>query len=118
MSAMSDVGLGRLLAAISRTCALPDHAERTVTLFVDNDRAHKAKAVHRLLEKHHHQIQVEWLPAYAPELNLQEDVWQHMRRRVTHNHYFRQMDALLDAVDQFHQELGSDTERVRRLSRE
>ena len=48
--------------------------ERTVTLFVDSGRAHKAKAVHRLLEKHHHQIQVEWLPAYAPELNLQEDV--------------------------------------------
>lgn len=112
----NNVGFRRLLAAISRAYALPDHPERKVTLFVDNDRAHKAKAVHQLLEKHNHQIQVEWLPPYAPELNPQEDVWQHMRRRVTHNHYFEQMDALLDALDQFHQELQSDTEQARRLT--
>jgi hypothetical protein len=39
-----------------------------------------------------------------------------MRRRVTHNHYFEQVDALLSALDQFHQELKSNTEQVRRLS--
>ena len=55
------------------------------------------------------------LPPYAPELNPQEDVWQHMRRRVTHNHYFEQMDALSSALDQFHRELGDDTAQVRRL---
>lgn len=39
-----------------------------------------------------------------------------MHRRVTHNHYFEQMDALLGALDQFHQELNSTPEQVRRLS--
>jgi transposase len=84
-------------------------------LFVDNDQAHKAKVVQRLLAKHDHQIQIEWLPRYAPELDPQEDVWQHMRRRVTHNHYFEQMDALLSALDRFHQELRNDAAQVRRL---
>jgi transposase len=113
----NNVGFRRLLAAISRAYELSSCPERKVILFVDNDRAHKAKAVNRLLEKHNHRIQVEWLPPYAPELNPQEDIWQHMRRRVTHNHYFEHMDALLNALDQFHQELDRDPEQVRRLTR-
>ena len=111
----NNVGFRRLLAAISRAYALPDHPERKVILFVDNDQAHKAKVVQQLLDKHDHQIQIEWLPPYAPELNPQEDIWQHMRRRVTHNHYFGQMAALLTALEQFHQELETDTAQVRRL---
>ena len=111
----NNVGFRRLLAAISRAYDLPAHPERKVILFVDNDRAHKAKAVRRLLEKHENRIQLEWLPSYSPELNAQEDVWQHMRRRVTHNHYFEHMDALLEAVQQFHHQLESEPERVLRL---
>jgi transposase len=85
-----------------------------VILFVDNDKAHSAKAVRQLLEKHD-QIQIEWLPSYSPELNAQEDVWQHMRRRVTHNHYFQHTHALLEAVQQFHQELEDNPRTVLRL---
>lgn len=55
----NNVGFRRLLAAISRAYDLPAHAERKVVLFVDNDKAHKAKAVLRLLEKHDHRIQLE-----------------------------------------------------------
>jgi len=86
-----------------------------VVLFVDNDKPHDAKPVRRLLEKHNYQIQIEWLPTYSPELKPQEDIWQHMRRRVTHNHYFERMDALLEAVEQFHQELEDDPQQVLRL---
>jgi transposase len=111
----NNVGFRRLLATISRAYDLPAHPERKVILFVDNDMAHKAKAVRRLLEKHENRIQLEWLPSYSPELNAQEDVWQHMRRRVTHNHYFEHMDALLEAVEQFHHQLESEPEQVLRL---
>lgn len=111
----NNVGFRRLLAAISRAYELPDHPERKVILFVDNDRAHDAKPVRQLLEKHDQQIQLEWLPSYSPELNPQEDIWQHMRRRVTHNHYFEQIDALLEAVEQFHQELEGDPQQVLQL---
>jgi len=111
----NNVGFRRLLAAISRAYELPTHPQRKVILYVDNDRAHKAKAVRQLLEKHDNRIQLEWLPPYSPELDPQEDVWRHMRRRVTHNHYFEHMDALLEAVKQFHQELESDPDQVLRL---
>jgi transposase len=98
-------GLRRLLAAISRHYALGQHPQRQVILWLDNDKAHKAKAVDRLLSKHNYQIRIEWLPAYSPELNPQEDLWRHMRRRVTHNSYFEQMVRLQQAVADFHQEL-------------
>jgi transposase len=111
----NNVGFRRLLAAISRAYELPAHPGRKVVLFVDNDQAHKAKAVSRLLEKHENRIQLEWLPSYSPELNAQEDIWQHMRRRVTHNHYFEHMDTLLEAVDQFNRELEHEPEQVLRL---
>ena len=113
----NNVGFRRLLAAISRAYDLPAHPERRVILFVDNDKAHKAKHVQHLLKRHDHQIQVEWLPPYSPELNPQEDIWQDMRRCVTHNHYFEHIDVLLEAVREFHQQLGNDPARVLRLLR-
>lgn len=114
-SRRNNVGFRRLLAAISRTYELPTHPERRVVLFVDNDRAHYAKAVRQLLEKHGNRIQVEYLPEYSPELNPQEEIWRHMRRRVTHNHYFEQIGALVEAANQFHQELESSPAQVLRL---
>lgn len=111
----NNIGFRRLLAAISRTLELGEHPQRKVLLFVDNDRAHDAEAVRKLLGKYKDHIQIEWLPTYSPELNPQEDIWQHMRRRVTHNHYFEELDALLEAVEAFHCELEEDQEQVLRL---
>lgn len=48
----NNVGFRRLLAAISRAYELPTHPERKVILFVDNDKAHSAKAVRQLLAVH------------------------------------------------------------------
>lgn len=111
----NNVGFRRLLAAISRHFQLAEQPQRKVILFVDNDKAHDAKVVRKLLAKYAHRIQLEWLPPYSPELNPQEDIWQHMRRRVTHNHYFEQIDSLLAALDHFHQDLEANPEQVRRL---
>ena len=111
----NNVGLRRLLAAIARQYRLGDHPQRRVILFLDNDKAHKAKVVAQLCAKHQHQIQMEWLPAYTPELNPQEDIWQHMRRRVTHNDYFEHMHKLQEAINHFHAELLDDPQQVLRL---
>ena len=111
----NNIGFRRLLAAIARDFQLAEQPQRKVILFVDNDKAHDAKVVRKLLAKYAHRIQLEWLPPYTPELNPQEDIWQHMRRRVTHNHYFEHLDALLAALNHFHQELDTDPEQVHRL---
>jgi transposase len=111
----NNIGLRRLLAAIARHYELGQHPQRQVILWLDNDRAHKARAVERLLSKHNYQIRIEWLPAYSPELNPQEDIWRHLRRRVTHNFYFGHMDRLQQAVRDFHQELEHTPESVLQL---
>ena len=111
----NNIGFRRLLAAISRTLELRAYPQRTVLLFVDNDRAHDAKAVRTLLGRHRERIQLEWLPPYSPELNPQEDIWQHMRRRVTHNHYFEELAPLLEAVEELHCELQEDQGQVLQL---
>lgn len=111
----NNVGFRRLLAAISRTFALGEHPQRKVWLFVDNDRAHDARPVRQLLAKYEGRLQLAWLPPYSPALNPQEDIWQHLRRRVTHNHYFEELDALLEAVEQFHQQLEECPQQVLRL---
>lgn len=111
----NQVGFRRLLAAISRVYELPTHPSRRVIVFVDNDKAHDAKSVRQLLSKHDHRIQLEWLATYAPELNPQEDIWQHLRRRVTHNFYFGQMSGLKEAVNQFHDDLQQHPDQVLHL---
>ena len=111
----NNVGIRRLLAAIARHYELAHHPQRRVILVLDNDKAHKAKVVERLCAKHHHQIQIEWLPPYTPELNPQEDIWQHMRRRVTHNYYFQNMKNLKQAVHDFHTELEAAPDQVLQL---
>ena len=111
----NNIGFRRLLAAIARKFELAIHPQRKVVLFVDNDRAHDAKPVRTLLAKYVDRIQIEWLPPYTPELNPQEDIWQHMRRRVTHNHYFEEIEVLLEAIAQFHRDLENDPEKVLQL---
>jgi transposase len=110
-----NVGFRRLLAAIARQYQLADHPERQIILVLDNDKAHKAKVVQRLLAKHNQQIRLEWLPAYSPELNPQEDIWQHMRRRVTHNYFFEAMQRMSEAIHEFHEELQSCPQQVLQL---
>ena len=111
----NQVGIRRLLAAIARHYELGQQPQRRVILWLDNDKAHKAQTIERLLSKHQHQIRIEWLPAYSPELNPQEDIWRHMRRRVTHNYYFEHLDRLRQAVQGFHQELEDAPDAVLQL---
>ena len=111
----NNIGFRRLLAAISRHFQLDQRPQRKVILFVDNDKAHDAKAVRKLLANYTQRLQLEWLPPYTPELNPQKDIWQHMRRRVTHNHYFEHSDSLLAALDHFHQKLEADLDQLLRL---
>lgn len=113
----NNIGFRRLLAAIARAYQLAHYPERRIVLFVDNDKAHKAKVVTQLLEKYDHQIQVEFLAPYSPEFNPQEDVWQHLRRRVTHNYYFQTMSRLVQAVNEFHQQLHNAPDQVLRLTK-
>ncbi len=55
------------------------HLRRDMVLILDRWSVHKSAAMRRYLERHCRSIQVEWLPAYAPELNPAEQVWNHTK---------------------------------------
>lgn len=55
------------------------HGPKKICLVWDNISTHKASAVRQLVEKNRKRIEMHFLPAYAPELNAEENVWGHMK---------------------------------------
>jgi putative transposase len=76
-----------------------------VVLVVDNYIIHRSKRTQRTLEQYADRLLVCGLPTYAPKLNVIELLWKHLRRRVTHNHLFESVAALIEAVEQFFTEM-------------
>ncbi len=76
-----------------------------VVLVVDNFIIHRSKATKRLLERYADRLVLCELPTYAPQLNVIELLWKYLRRKVTHNHLFESVAALVAAVDQFFADL-------------
>lgn len=94
-------GFRRQIGWLARHYELARYPQRKVYLILDNASAHKCKWVKRLLEKYPGRIILVFLPAYSQELNAIEFFWRHMRRIVTHNHYFETLEALLTAAREF-----------------
>ena len=51
---------------------------RRIILVLDRGQVHKS-GVRQLQKRFRRRVQVEWLPAYAPELNPVEQVWNHTK---------------------------------------
>ncbi len=71
---------------------------RHVFLFLDNCSIHHTKAVHQFFEDHRHRVTVIWNATYAPNLNLIERFWGHLKRSAIHNYYFQTVQNLEKAV--------------------
>lgn len=56
------------------------HVRGRIILVWDNVNPHKAVAVKRFVREHRHRLRLEYLPAYAPELNPDEWVWRYLKR--------------------------------------
>jgi hypothetical protein len=66
------------LSVISALTLAPRRQRRKIILVLDRWSVHRA-AIRRLLERHAGNIDIELLPAYAPELNPTEQVWNHTK---------------------------------------
>lgn len=60
--------------------------DRKVHLVVDRRSAHRSKAVQSWLAEHDDEIELHFLPSYAPELNPYELVNADLKRSLTHTH--------------------------------
>lgn len=90
---------------VAHYCPGENWAGRKVVLVVDNYIIHRSKRTQRLLDQFADRLVVYHLPTYAPKLNVIELLWKHLRRRVTHNHLFASVSALVEAVEQFFAEM-------------
>ena len=55
------------------------------------------------------------LPPYLPDLNPIEQVWRKTRRKVTHNRYFRNKEALEGKLDVYFEEFKEPNEELKTL---
>jgi transposase len=65
--------------------ALRHHRRRRVLLLWDRLPAHRSRLTQNALEQHRRWLSVEWLPAYAPELNPVEPLWAYLDTTVLAN---------------------------------
>ncbi len=85
-------------------------------IVVDNYRIHFAKPVQAFLDEHQEEIELVCLPTYSPKLNPVERFWKHLRRQVTHNHFFQTMERLMEAVLSCFQDMAASPDLVHRVA--
>ena len=72
---------------------------RRWVLIWDRWSVNRSKLVRKYLEEQADRIHVEWLPAYAPELNPSEQVWNHAKYSDLPNFIPHDCDHLCQEVD-------------------
>jgi putative transposase len=117
--ATSDHKNNALFRAVLTQLSEPERAgqpARKKYVVVDNYRIHFARPVQAFLDEHQDEIELVCLPTYSPKLNPVERFWKHLRRQVTHNHFFQTMERLMDAVLSFFRDMAASPELVRSVA--
>jgi transposase len=76
------------------------HRRRPVFLVLDGLPAHKAKAVAAYVQSLQGKLELHFLPGYAPDLNPDEFVWNHLRHHGTTKTPLRKNESLRKRVEQ------------------
>ena len=74
------------------------HLRRDLIIIMDRWSVHRAALVRNYLEHHKRNIQVEWLPGYAPDLNPVEQVWNQAKYSYLANVAPKNIDELDELV--------------------
>jgi transposase len=78
-----------------------NHAEETITLFLDNARYQKCKLVQELADQL--KIELIYLPSYSPNLNLIERLWRYVKQKVLYSRYYETFPdfstAIMDCIN-------------------
>ena len=103
---MNTVRMGEFLGQVSHA-----HPDEFIVMIVDGASSHKAKDL-AIPEN----IRLVPLPAYAPELNAQEHVWDELREKEFPNRVFHHMDAVIGQLHAGLPRFADDHDRVRSLT--
>lgn len=83
---------------VAEYCAGETYNGLKIGIVIDNFIIHRSKKTQAVLEKYADRIEIIPLPTYSPKLNIIEMLWKYLRRKVTHNHLFKSIHDLLNAV--------------------
>jgi DDE superfamily endonuclease len=103
---MNTLRMGEFLGQVSRA-----HPEGFMVMIVDGASSHRSKDL-AVPEN----IRLLPLPAYAPELNPQEHVWDELREKEFPNRVFNHLDAVIEQLLVGLSCLAEDHNRVRSLT--
>ena len=67
-------------------------------LFLDNCSIHHTRAVEAFITENRDRLTIIWNATYAPNLNLIERFWGHLKRSAIHNYYFETVENLESAI--------------------
>ena len=84
-------------------------------LFLDNCSIHHTKAVQAFVENCRHRLTLIWNATYAPNLNLIERFWGHLKCSAIHNYYFETVENLENAIMEAVDALNRDKDHPFRL---
>lgn len=89
--------------------------DRKAVLIVDNATYHHARLHKDWRDAYARTFELDFLPAYSPDLNPIERVWKLTRRLCLHNRYFAQLDHVVEAVEWQFMQWARGNETLRRL---
>lgn len=84
---------------------------KRITIVLDNWGVHFSNSVEDWLKKHS-RIELLPLPTYAPWLNPMERLWRWMRRCVTHNHPWTEIQEVIQGAQDFLEDVKDQREQV------
>ena len=87
------------------------YPDMEIIILLDSGPSHKANILKEYVMQDK-KMHLEPLPKYAPKLNIQEDIWKWLRKRITHNFLFDCPKALADAIRNNYRYLQGHPERV------
>ena len=80
-------------------------------IILDNARYHYSAEVKAYVNENS-RINLVFLPAYSPELNLIERVWKFFKERVLYNNYYKDLNAFREASIKFFQGIGQHKDEL------
>lgn len=103
---MNTTNMSAFLSQVSHA-----HAQEFIVMVVDGASSHKAKEL--VVPEN---IRLIALPAYSPELNPQEHVWEEVREKAFPNMVLEQMALVVERLKEGMGSLAADTERLRGIT--
>ena len=82
-----------------------------IMIILDGAPSHKANIIKEYV-KQDTSMHLIPLPRYSPKLNIQEDIWKWLRKRITHNFMFDGPRDLSEAIRNNYRYLQAHPERV------